>query len=96
MLGEIEKRMAACHLELNQEKTRIVYCKDSNRTGSHEHERFDFLGFTFRHRRRERAGGAFRSFFPAVRTMPRKGYADDSEMEASSMERYTPDGHRTR
>ncbi len=67
VLGEIEKRMADCHLELNQEKSRIVYCKDSNRKGSHEHERFDFLGYTFRHRQaRNGRGELFRSFSPAV------------------------------
>jgi RNA-directed DNA polymerase len=66
-LGEIEKRMADCHLELNQEKTRIVYCKDSNRQGFHEHVAFDFLGYTFRHRQaRNRRGELFRSFLPAV------------------------------
>jgi hypothetical protein len=59
--------MADCRLEPNQEKTRIVYCKDSNRTGSYEHERFDFLGYTFRHRRaRNGRGELFRSFSPAV------------------------------
>ncbi len=67
VLGEIEKRMADCHLEVNQEKSHIVYCKDSNRTGSHEHERFDFLGYTFRHRRAQNGQGElFRSFSPAV------------------------------
>lgn len=67
VLGAIAKRLASCHLALNQEKTRIVYCKDSSRTGSHEHERFDFLGYTFRHRRaRNRRGELFRSFTPAV------------------------------
>jgi RNA-directed DNA polymerase len=67
VLGEIKARMADCHLELNQEKTRIVYCKDSNRVGSHEHERFDFLGYTFRHRRAQNGQGElFRSFSPAV------------------------------
>jgi len=67
VLGKIEKRMAGCHLELNQEKTRIVYCKDSNRPGSHEHERFDFLGYTFRHRPAVNPRGKlFRSFLPAV------------------------------
>lgn len=50
VLGEIKARMASCHLELNTDKTHIVYCKDSNRNGSHEHERFDFLGYTFRPR----------------------------------------------
>jgi RNA-directed DNA polymerase len=67
VLGEIEKRMADCHLELNADKTHIVYCKDSNRNGSHEHERFDFLGYTFRHRSaRNGRGQRFRSFLPAV------------------------------
>jgi RNA-directed DNA polymerase len=44
-----------------------VYCKDSNRSGSHEHERFDFLGYTFRPRlARSGAGEKFVSFIPAV------------------------------
>jgi RNA-directed DNA polymerase len=60
-------RLAQVGLELNLDKTRIVYCKDSNRTGSHEHERFDFLGYTFRPRRaRTRSGELFVSFCPAV------------------------------
>ncbi len=67
VLGEITKRMASLGLELNAGKTRIVYCKDSNRKGSHEHERFDFLGFTFRPRRASnRRGELFVSFLPAV------------------------------
>jgi RNA-directed DNA polymerase len=67
VLGEIKKRMADCHLELNQEKTRIVYCKDEKRTGSHEHERFDFLGHTFRLRSaKTRSGELFTSFLPAI------------------------------
>jgi RNA-directed DNA polymerase len=67
VLGAIEKRMADCHLALNQEKTRIVYCKDSNRTGSHEHERFDFLGYTFRPRKaNNQRGKLFTNFLPAL------------------------------
>ncbi len=67
VLGEIKARMADCHLELNDGKTRVVYCKDSNRKGSHEHERFDFLGYTFRPRRaRNGRGELFTSFIPAV------------------------------
>lgn len=54
-------------LELNLDKTRIVYCKDANRKGSHEHERFTFLGYTFRPRlARSRSGEFFVSFCPAV------------------------------
>jgi RNA-directed DNA polymerase len=36
--GAIASRLAACGLELNERKTRIVYCKDANRRGSYEHE----------------------------------------------------------
>ena len=38
----IEARLSECGLELNQQKTRIVYCKDSNRSGSYVHEKFDW------------------------------------------------------
>jgi RNA-directed DNA polymerase len=63
----IIERLAAVGLELNLDKTRIVYCKDSNRKGSHEHEQFTFLGYTFRPRRaRNRSGELFVSFCPAV------------------------------
>lgn len=63
----IIERLAQVGLELNLDKTRIVYCKDSNRTGSHEHEQFTFLGYTFRPRlARSKAGENFVSFLPAV------------------------------
>jgi RNA-directed DNA polymerase len=63
----IAKRLAECRLELSVEKTRIVYCKDELRKGSHEHERFDFLGYGFRPRlSKSRAGKHFVNFSPAV------------------------------
>jgi RNA-directed DNA polymerase len=63
----IIERLAQVGLELNLDKTRIVYCKDSNRTGSHEHEQFTFLSYTFRPRlARSKAGVKFVSFLPAV------------------------------
>jgi RNA-directed DNA polymerase len=63
----IIRRLAQVGLELNLDKTRIVYCKDSNRKGSHEHEQFTFLSYTFRPRRaRARSGELFVSFCPAV------------------------------
>jgi RNA-directed DNA polymerase len=63
----IAQRLAECRLEMHQEKTRIVYCKDGNRRGSYEHERFDFLGYTFRPRlSTSRYGKHFVSFVPAV------------------------------
>jgi len=63
----IIERLAQVGLELNLDKTRIAYCKDSNRTSSYEHEQFTFLGYTFRPRpARNRAGEKFVSFIPAV------------------------------
>ncbi len=53
----IAQRLAKCRLEMHTEKARIVYCKDADRTGSYEHERFDFLGYGFR-RGSPRAGPA--------------------------------------
>jgi RNA-directed DNA polymerase len=67
VLGAIVERMAQVGLELHPDKTRIVYCKTENRHGSHEHERFDFLGYTFRQRpARSRTGDVFVGFSPAV------------------------------
>lgn len=63
----ISERLIAVGLELHPTKTKIVYCKDSNRKRSHEHERFDFLGYTFRQRlAMSKAGDYFVSFSPAI------------------------------
>lgn len=63
----IGQRLVECGLQLHPDKTRIVYCKDSGRRGSYEHESFDFLGFTFQPRRAtDRNGHVFTSFLPAV------------------------------
>jgi RNA-directed DNA polymerase len=67
VLAAIAERMAHVGLELHPDKTRIVYCKDANRHGSHEHERFSFLGYAFRPRLAvNRDGEGFVSFIPAV------------------------------
>ncbi|MCA1680055.1 MAG: group II intron reverse transcriptase/maturase [Actinobacteria bacterium] len=69
----IASRLAECGLELNEHKTRIVYCKDSTRRGSYEHEHFDFLGYTFRPRlSKSKSGGQFVNFLPAVSDHARK------------------------
>ena len=67
VLTAIAKRLAQCKLELHPEKTRIVYCKDGKRKGSYEHERFDFLGFTFRPRlSKDKKGRYFVNFSPGI------------------------------
>jgi RNA-directed DNA polymerase len=42
------ERFATCSLELQPDKTRIVYGKDSSRIGEYPQAQFTFLGFTFR------------------------------------------------
>lgn len=65
--SKIGARLNLCKLELSQEKTKIVYCKDSNREGNYPEQSFDFLGFTFRPRSvRDKQGRFFVSFSPAV------------------------------
>src|SRR3989304_1369139 len=53
----IRDRVSQCGLELHPTKTRIVYCKDDDRRGKHEHVAFDFLGYTFQPRRGEKCHG---------------------------------------
>ena len=69
----LENRFVQCKLELHPEKTRIVYCKGSNRKKEYPVVSFDFLGFTFRPRRaRNREGTCFTGFIPAVSTQAGK------------------------
>ena len=51
VLDRIRERFMACHLELHPGKTRIVYCKDVNRTKANPDIQFTFLGYTFRPRK---------------------------------------------
>ena len=63
----LEERFKACRLELHPEKTRIVYCKNSNRRKDYPVVSFDFLGFTFRPRFvKTREGKCFVGFIPGV------------------------------
>jgi len=67
LVTAIADRMAEVGLRLHPAKTRIVYCKDANRRGGHEHTSFTFLGFTFRARAaRNRNGQTFTAFLPAI------------------------------
>jgi len=73
VLAALSERMAQVGLELHPDKTRIVYCKDADRRGSFEHERFNFLGYTFRPRlSKNKHGKHFVNFSPAVSDDARK------------------------
>jgi len=64
----IGQRMVEVGLTLHPDKTRVVYCKDSNRRGKFSNTSFTFLGYTFRPRRarNKRRGVNFTSFQPAM------------------------------
>jgi RNA-directed DNA polymerase len=63
----LEKRFHECKLEIHPDKTKIVYCKDSNRTGEKENIEFTFLGYTFKPRKAKgKEGKVFTSFLPAI------------------------------
>jgi RNA-directed DNA polymerase len=64
----LARRLVDVGLELHPEKTRIVYCKQSNRRENYEHVSFTFCGYTFRPRRTmdKNRGRALTGFLPAV------------------------------
>ena len=63
----LDKRFKTFGLELNLDKTKIVYCKDEDRTGNYENVSFDFLGYTFKPREaKNKYGKMFRNFLPAI------------------------------
>jgi RNA-directed DNA polymerase len=68
VLAAIAARMEEVGLRLHPDKTRIVYCKDSNRREDHKHTSFTFLGYAFRPRaaKRRKDGVIFTAFAPAI------------------------------
>ena len=65
---QLEERLRACSLEMHAEKTKIVYCKDSNRHGDYPNKQFDFPSYTFMPRQAQngRKDGSFTNWLPAV------------------------------
>jgi group II intron reverse transcriptase/maturase len=73
LLRKLQERFVKCGLELNLEKTKIVYCKDEDRKGDYENTSFDFLGYTFRPRgSKNKYGKYFTNFLPAISDKAKK------------------------
>jgi hypothetical protein len=66
VLKAIRERMQQCKLELHPEKTKIVYCKDTNRNKDDDHIQFNFLGYSFQPRESKSGKGIFISFDCAI------------------------------
>ena len=69
VMTAIEIRLAECLLSMHPDKSKIVYCKDSNRKAAYPTTQFTFLGFTFRPREAWGNNGCrFTSFLPGAST----------------------------
>ena len=74
----LDKRFKTFGLELNLEKTKIVYCKDEHRKGDYENIQFDFLGYTFRMRSAvDEIGNVFSSFLPSMSDKAQKAIREE-------------------
>lgn len=64
----LKERLQECGLTLHPEKTKVVYCKDDNRSGWYPTKKFTFLRYTFQSRRAQNqtTGQKFTNFLPAV------------------------------
>jgi RNA-directed DNA polymerase len=70
----LSERLESVGLRLHPDKTKIVYCKDSNRRRDFDCTSFTFLGYEFRPResRSGKSGSIFTSFQPAISTVALK------------------------
>ena len=75
----LDKRFKMFGLELNLDKTKIVYCRDSNRNNNYEQIQFDFLGFTFKPRKAKgKNGEMFTSFLPGISNKAQKSIREEA------------------
>jgi RNA-directed DNA polymerase len=67
VMRSIALRLAECGLTMHPDKSKVVYCKDSNRTETYPHVYFTFLGFTFQPRKAINSRNRiFTSFLPGA------------------------------
>jgi group II intron reverse transcriptase/maturase len=69
LLEKIKQRFSDCHLELNQEKSKIVYCRRNQKYQPPfkvHYQKFDFLGHTFKPRIIKERGKIKLGFSPAI------------------------------
>lgn len=67
VMQSIASRLEECGLMMHPDKSKIVYCKHSRRTGAYPNVQFTFLGFTFRPRKAlNKQDRPFTSFLPGA------------------------------
>ncbi len=75
VMKALDARLRECGPEMHPLKTKLVYCKDSNRTwGNYHNVSFDFLGYTFKPRQAQHPvrKESFTNMLPAVSTKAMK------------------------
>lgn len=88
VLNQITERFNQCKLRVHPQKTKVVYCKDSNRyKRQHPNVQFRFLGYSFMPREcKSKHGKLFYSFTPAISKEAVKRINDEvKEMGLHSM-----------
>jgi len=77
VLTAIKLRLAECRLQVNETKTKIVFCRKANRKAKFETVQFDFLGFSFQPRPAStKAGKMFLNYDCAISNKSRKKIAE--------------------
>jgi group II intron reverse transcriptase/maturase len=69
LLEKIKQRFSDCKLELNREKSKIVYCRRNQKRQPPfkvRYQKFDFLGYTFKPRIVKNRGKIRLGFLPAI------------------------------
>ena len=67
VMQSIASRLNECGLTMHPEKSKLVYCRHSRRTGTYPNVQFTFLGFTFRPRKAlSKQARPFTSFLPGA------------------------------
>jgi len=74
VMKALEERLKQCGLEMHPLKTKLVYCRDSNRPNEYPNVSFDFLGYTFKPREAQNSNRkeTFTNWLPAVSTKAMK------------------------
>ena len=80
ILSKVSERLKECKLQLNDHKTKIVYCQDYRREKKHYRKKFDFLGFSFQPRgvkSNRPDGGMFLGYDCAISSSSRKRITEE-------------------
>ncbi len=72
----LKVRLKECRLEVNEEKTKIVYCKDWRRRENYSNTKFDFLGYTFKPRSKK-GKDLFLGYDAGISGKSRKGICEE-------------------